>query len=177
MNKYQDIFLRYILIILVALPNLYIFYLIFTPLTLYPLYFLFNLFIKTSLENNILFINGFAIEIIKACVAGSAYYLLFILNMSVPNIKLRKRAQMIIYSFALFLFLNILRIIILSLVLFSGSSYFDITHKFFWYFVSTLLVVLIWFAEVKIFNIKDIPIYSDLKFLFKKSLLKKQKKS
>lgn len=177
MNKYQDIFLRYILIILVALPNLYLFYLIFTPLTLYPLYFIFNLFIETSLENNILFINGFSIEIIKACVAGSAYYLLFVLNMSIPNIKLKKRAQMILYSFLLLLFFNILRIVILSFILFSGSSYFEVTHRFFWYFMSTVLVILIWFTEVKIFKIKDIPIYSDLSFLFKKSLLKKQKNS
>ena len=173
-ERYTDIVIRYLIILIVALPNLYIFYAVFTPLTVYPLYFIFNLFIEAYLSNNTILINGFAIEIIGACVAGSAYYLLFILNMSIPNIKLKKRAQMIIFSFASLLILNILRILILTLFLFTESNYFDITHRFFWYFVSTILVVLIWFTTVKIFRVKDMPIYSDFKFLYKKSILKKK---
>jgi len=175
MNKYQDIFIRYLIIILATLSNFYLFYIIFSPLTIYPLYFIFSLFNETILNQNILFVNNFSIEIISACVASSAYYLLFALNLSLPNLNIKKRAQMILYSFALFLFLNIIRILILSLILFSGSSYFDITHRFFWYFVSTILIVLIWFIEVKMFKIKEIPFYSDLKFLYKNSLFKKTK--
>lgn len=173
-DKYTDIIFRYLIIVLIALPNLYLFYLIFTPLTVYPLYFIFKLFIEVSLRNNTLLINGFAIQIVDACVAGSAYYLLFILNMSLPNIKLKKRAQMMLFSFVLLLALNILRIITLTLFLFTESNYFDITHRLFWYFVSTLLVVLIWFTTVRVFKIKEIPVYSDFKFLYKKSILKKK---
>ena len=44
LESYVSIFLRYVIIVLVALPNLYLFYLVFTPLTLYPTYFLINLF-------------------------------------------------------------------------------------------------------------------------------------
>jgi len=174
-NHYLEIFIRYLIIILIALPNLYIFYLIFTPLTIYPLYFLFKLFFNVSLSQNILIINGFSIKFIKACIAGAGYYLLFILNLSIPKIKFKKRLKLVLFSFSLFLVLNILRIIFLSLLLFFNISIFEITHKIMWYFLSTILVVLIWFLEVKIFNIKEIPFYSDFKFLYKNSLFKRKK--
>ena len=35
-----------------------------------------------------------------------------------------------------------------------------------WYLGSTLFVIGIWFIEVKLFKIKEIPIYSDIKFLY-----------
>jgi exosortase/archaeosortase family protein len=177
MKRHLDLIIRYLIIVLVAIPNLYLFYAIFTPLTLYPIYFILNLFFDVTLEGISLILNGFQIHIIEACVAGAAYYLLFALNMSVPGIKIKKRATMIGFSFLSLLILNILRILILMLVLFYGASFFDITHKFFWYFLSTLLVVLIWFAEVKLFKIKQIPVYTDMMYLYKKSNLKKHKKS
>ena len=73
---------------------------------------------------------------------------------------------MLLFSFALLLILNIMRIFTLSLIL--GSSSFGLIHKIFWYLGATIFVVLIWFLEVKIFKIKEIPFYSDFKFLIKK---------
>ncbi|MEJ2267924.1 MAG: pacearchaeosortase, partial [Nanoarchaeota archaeon] len=76
-KKYLDIFIRYSILIIFSLFNLQIFYFIFKPLTIYPLYFLLSLFFDVSLINNVLLIsNQFPIEIIGACVAGSAYFLL-----------------------------------------------------------------------------------------------------
>jgi len=167
-----SLFVRYAIIVLISFPNLYLFYAIFTPLTLYPVFFLLSLFFKASLSENIILLQGFSIEIIQACVAGSAYYLLFILNISVPDIKISRRIKMILLSFAALLVVNVLRIFLLSLMVFYGSSYFEITHKLFWYILSTIFVIVIWFAEVRIFKIKQIPIYSDLKFSFQ-GLLKK----
>src|SRR3989338_8061426 len=166
MNKIKNIFLRYLLILLVALPNLFIFYLIFTPLTIYPLFVLFKLsFAKVLLSKSSFFIlDGFQIDIIKACVAGSAYYLLFILNVSVPKIKFKKRIKMLLFSFAFFLILNIIRIFALTLIFVSGSSSFESLHKIFWYAGATIFVVLIWFFEVKIFKIKKKKKY--LNFFF-----------
>ena len=168
-NKFLDLFLRYIILVLVALPNLFLFYFIFTPLTVYPMYFLLNLFYDVSLmAGNILLINmEIPIEFIKACIAGSAYYLLLILNLAIPGIKLRKRINMLLLAFGIFLFLNLLRIFILAFLAISGSPSFDAVHKLFWYSLSTIFVVAIWFAEVKLFKIKEIPFYSDLKFLYK----------
>ena len=177
MNKTQkqflDIFVRYIILVIVAIPNLWLFYFIFAPLTIYSVYFLLNLFFDASLMSNIILIGKHPIEIISACIAGSAYYLLLILNLSVPKIKLDKRIKMIVLSFASFLVINILRIFLLSLVFLTGSSWFDITHKLFWYLGSVLFVIGIWFAEIRLFKIKEIPFYSDIKFLYKQTNLKK----
>lgn len=171
----KGILVRYLILVVVAIPNLYLFYLIFTPLTVYPVYFILNIiFGGVVLAGNSMTVSGCSvIEIIKACVAGSAYYLLLILNLSTPKIKLQKRIKMVLLSFASLLFLNIIRIIFLTSLYVSDSSWFDFTHKLFWYFLSIIFVAVIWFAEVKMFNIKKIPFYSDVLFLYKKSVLSK----
>ncbi len=165
--NYINLSLRYLILVLVALPNLYLFYLIFTPLTIYPVYFILNSLFSATLTGTTILVKEIPIEIIKSCVAGSAYYLLFILNLSVPNIKLNKRIKMVLVSFVAFLSLNILRIVILSSMALSGSSFFDITHQISWYLLSVLFVVGIWFAVVKLFNVKQIPFYSDIKLVYK----------
>ncbi len=171
----SDILIRYLILIIVAIPNLWLFYTIFTPLTLYPVYWLLGLFHDVSLlAGNILLINmQVPIELIESCIAGAAYYLLLILNLATPGIKTKTRIKAILFSFVVLLIINILRIFILSLIAVSESSIFDVTHKVLWYLLSTIFVVLIWFAEVKIFKIKQIPFYSDIKFLFKKTKIKK----
>ena len=172
MKNLLKIFIRYFFIVLIAIPNLFIFYFIFTPATIYPVFGLFKIFFKeVLLFGNVFKINReFFIEIIPACIAGSAYYLLFILNFSISKIKIKKRIKMLLVSFAFLLVLNILRIVILSLIFVyfpAETNLFDITHKFFWYFGTTIFVVLIWFIEVKTFKIKEIPVYSDIKYLYK----------
>lgn len=164
-----DIVLRYFILALVAVPNLWLFYMLFTPLTVYPVYWLISLVYNASvISKDVVLINQFfSIELTKACIAGSAYYLLLILNLSTPKISLSKRAKMIVFSFVAFLIVNILRIFILSIVAVSGSGFFDITHRIFWYSLSTIFVVAIWFAEIWIFKIKEIPFYSDINFLYK----------
>ena len=163
------ILMRYLVLVLSAIPNLWLFYMIFTPLTAYPVYWFLNLFYNASILNgNIILINqAISIEMIEACIAGSAYYLLLVLNLSVPKIDLKRRIKMVAFSFSIFLAINILRIFLLSLVAISGSSFFDITHRIFWYALSTIFVAAIWFAEVKAFKIKEIPFYSDIRFLYK----------
>jgi len=168
MSKITNLFLRYIFLVLVALPNLYLFYFLFTPTTLYPIYFILQFFYEISLNGDIISVGKFSIELIGACIGGSAYYLLLILNLSTSEIKLKKRIKMILISFGLFLILNILRIILLSFMFLSGSAWFSLTHELFWYVGSVIFVVGIWIFEVKFFKIKKIPVYSDLKFLWNK---------
>ncbi|MEK6879716.1 MAG: pacearchaeosortase, partial [Nanoarchaeota archaeon] len=114
----------------------------------------------------------YGFKFIEACVAGSAYYLLLILNLSTPKIQLKTRIKAIFFSFAAFFIINLIRVIILVLVFFTSPDSFVLTHKLFWYALSTLFVVLIWIAETKIFQIKAIPIYSDIVSLKKISILK-----
>jgi len=169
---FLDIILRYLILILIALPGLFIFYFIFTPLTVYPVYFLLGLFFDVAILSKIhILVNNIPIELISACIAGAAYYLLLVLNLSTPKIKLKTRISAIIFSFIAFLILNILRIFVLSSLAATGFSYFNVTHTVFWYGFSTIIVIGIWFAEVKIYKIKEIPFYSDIKFLYKKSLI------
>src|SRR3989338_1401040 len=150
------IFIRYLIIVLIAIPNLFIFYFIFTPATVYPVFGLFKIFFKEVLlvGDTFQISNEFFIEIIPACIAGSAYYLLFILNLSIPKIKIKKRVKMILSLIFVYLPEN--------------QNLFNITHKLFWYLGTTIFVVLIWFIEVKAFKIKEIPVYSDIKYLYKK---------
>lgn len=153
---------RYLILILVGIIGVGIFYIIFTPLTIYPVYFLLNSFFDVTLSSNILLINGLPIEIIGPCIAGSAYYLLLILNLSTPKIKSSKRIFSLLFSFGLLLLINVLRIFFLSILWISGSSFFDITHRLFWIFGSVVFVVGIWFLTVVTFKIKEVPFYSDI---------------
>ena len=185
----SSILLRYLILILLIIPiiplgkylasiwELIAVNLIFTPLTAYPVYFLLKLFFDVIFFSEMILLveNILPIELIPACIAGYAYYLLLVLNLSTPNLKAKTRIYGILFSFAALLLLNVLRIFGLSFLAMSDFVYFDVTHQLFWYLVSTLFVVVIWFAEVKIFKIKDIPFYSDIKYLFEKSSLKPKK--
>jgi len=174
LNNLHNILFRYAFLILIALPNLGFFYFVFTPLTIYPVYFILNLFFDASLLGNIILLNReIPIEFIDACIAGSAYYLLLILNLSTPGIDIKKRIKLILISFGALLILNVLRIFLLILIFIFGYAFFDITHLLFWYFLSIIFVVAVWFFQVRFFKIKEVPFYSDINFLYKNSLIKK----
>ena len=80
-KQFLSAVIRYFLLVLAGLPNLWLFYFVFTPLTIYPVYFLFNFFFDVSLTEKIITVaDCFPIELIPACIAGSAYYLLLVLN-------------------------------------------------------------------------------------------------
>ena len=160
-----SLFFRYLLLILASFNNLAIFYTIFTPLTIYPVYFLLNLISPTTLSGTALFFKGFQIKIVEACVAGSAYYLLLILNLTTP-MPFKKRIYSIFFLFFSFLLINITRIFAFSILLTKSFSLFKFTHLLFWYFLSGIFVFLIWFFNTKLFKIKEIPIYSDIKKLY-----------
>lgn len=177
--------LRYFLLLILGLGNLFIFYLIFTPLTVYPVFWLIGLSNEATLlqgtytnvcelsggtfleglacMNTTIFFKDYFASIIPACIAGSAYYLLLILNLSTP-MSLKKRIKSLSFILVLFLILNVLRIFTFALI-FASKHYeiFNIAHTASWYFGSTILVLLIWFSNVLIFKIREIPIYTDIK--------------
>src|SRR3989344_7597476 len=88
-HKISELILRYIILLGLSFPGLILFYKIFTPLTVYPVYFILSLFYDAVLltKTTILIEGLVPIEIIGACIAGSAYSLLLILNLSTPNIN------------------------------------------------------------------------------------------
>ncbi|NMB66740.1 pacearchaeosortase, partial [Candidatus Woesearchaeota archaeon] len=141
-NKIKDIILRYAFLLIIGLFGLNLFYFLFSNLTISIVYKILSLFFNTSLSENIILINSYSIEIIGACIAGAGYYLFLILSFSVPNLSLIKRIFITLFSWILFFLINLTRIILLSFLLVSGNSYFDLTHNLFWFFGSTLFVVL-----------------------------------
>ena len=166
MKKHYNILLRYI-ILLALMFTLPLIYKIFLPLTIYPVAGLLKIFYQVSIQKDIIMIGlQTPIQIISACIAGSAYLLLLILNLTVP-MKTKKRIYSIALSFIILLGVNILRIFILSILYHNNFRFFDFTHKLFWYALSTIFVITIWFLIVKIFSIKEIPVYTDIKYLSK----------
>jgi exosortase/archaeosortase family protein len=170
-----DIVLRYLLIFLLGLGNLYLFYFIFTPITINLLYFILNIFTEATLINNSLLVKSVSFEIVSACVGGFAYYLLFILIFSTREIKLLKRIKILLILYGLLFFFNIARI--LFMVYIYGFVYFDTIHWFFWYFISTFFVFMLWVIAVSLFKIKNIPIYSDLTSILSSFRIKKKSSS
>jgi exosortase/archaeosortase family protein len=166
-KEITDILLRYIILIILGIGNLYVFTLIFTGLTLYSVYFFISLFFDVSLINNIIAFDSFSIEIISACIAPSAYYLLTILNLSTPKIKILERLKILFLSFLTFFVFNVFRIFLLVLLVEENINYFHTIHLTFYILISTLFVAVLWIFIARIFKIKQIPLYTDIRFLYK----------
>jgi exosortase/archaeosortase len=129
-NSDKDIiflFLRYIILVIAGI-FLNLFYKVLFPLTIWPSYYLINLLYDASIIGNTISVSGANIDIVGACVAGSAYFLLLILNLS-TQMDYKKRIYSLIFSFFSLLFLNIIRIFALSLMFIEKVAFFDLTHK------------------------------------------------
>lgn len=166
-NKSKNLFcilFRYLTVCLLGFGNLFLFYALLTPITIFVFYHLMSIFVSASLVGNGILIGNFVVEIVKPCVAAAGYYLLFILGMT-TKMKPSSRLKSISTAFGIFFGFNIIRLIVLSFFL--GSSSFETVHWIFWHFVSTVFVVGTWFIVVKIYKIKEIPFYSDMKYLQK----------
>lgn len=152
-----------------------IYYVIFSPLTFYATYLLLHLAgSPVIIEDGALFTEGvgailmgdLVLRFIKACTAASAYFLLTLLIVLTKEIDWKKALQMFGVGSALIFVFNLIRVNILILVLVHFDlDWFNYLHLFFWKFLSTIVVVLIWFLLVKAYKVKNIPVYSDVKFL------------
>lgn len=164
---------RYFALLLIAFLHIKynLIYSIFTPLTVIPVFEVLNkLYFVQFIESfyscpeigaPVIFIKGYYACIVNACVAGAAYFFLIALNLATPMHPL-KRIKSLIFLIASFLIINIIRIIIFIILVTAGYKYFDVVHEFTWIIVSTLIVVCVWFANVKIFNINTIPGWTDI---------------
>jgi len=167
---------RYVICLLLGLNSLYIIYKVFTPLTLYTVLFILKAIYSSAnlFLNNISFSSS-SISITQACIAGAAYYLLIILNLTTP-ITIKKRVKSLAFLILLFLIINICRIIIFAVLFDKGFRYFDLSHTIAWHIGSTIVIIALWFISIRLFDIKEIPIYSDIKSLYKKNKDKKSKR-
>ncbi len=164
----SEIIARYLVLLAIVLlfTKIEIIYNFFFILTLEPLKWILGALYTLTSYGEIIYLDNITIEIIPACVAFSAYILLLILNLT-THMKIAKRVLSVIFSFLLLLVINILRIFLLSVLVVNAYSGFEIVHKVMWYALSIVIVVGIWFLTLKIFKIKEIPVYSDIKKVIK----------
>jgi len=164
-KKIYLILLRYIILLALVAFSLPLIYAIFTPLTISLTAFILDLFYDIITNKELILINQTTfVYIVNACVAGSAYLLLLILNLTI-DMNYKVRIKSILYSFILLFFINIVRIAILAGLYHNQVPYVDFTHAIFWYGLSTFFVIAIWFLTVSMFKIKKIPFYSDYQSL------------
>src|SRR3989338_3173367 len=156
---------RYLVLILLGLFNLYLFYKVFTPLTVYTVFLILKvLFGAELIASTKISSLGITISLVEACIAGAAYYFLTILNFT-THMSIKKRIKGLTFLYSSFLILNIIRIVVFTYLYSIGFTYTDPLHNGVWYFGSTFLLVLVWFVNIRIFHIKSIPIYTDLRNL------------
>lgn len=153
--------LRYLILIILGLGNLAIIYAILAPITLYSTNFVLNLFSSFTIQGTSLISSQFTIDLVSACIAGAAYYLLIILNLSTP-IPIKTRFKALAFSIILFFIVNVTRITIFAYLYSKGLEIFNALHEITWYAGSIVIIVLIWLTTTSIFNIKSIPFYSDI---------------
>jgi len=142
-----------------------LFYVILAPLTLHFSYFFFSIFQPSALIGDTIQTQTASFKFIPACVAASAYILLAMLVFLTKDIPWNERLQMIVYGSLAILAFNILRIELLLLTFFKLETAFDTIHLFVWKFMSTAFVVLLWLGLAKLYKVKAIPVYSDLKHI------------
>lgn len=148
---------------------------IFKPLTLYINYVLLYIVgYNPIISFDSILVGKTTLIFAPACIAVSAYYLLLLLVLFTKCIVFKKRIYCFLLGSLLILILNVIRIFILSLLVINyHQEWFELIHMLFWYAVSGVYVALIWIFLVHKFKIKSIPIYSDLEYLYKKSILGK----
>lgn len=166
--KTLDLIVRYSLALMLTIFNS-IFYTIFAPLTVYNTYYILKLFTNPTLTSSTITFNSHSFTFIPACTAALAYLMLTLLILLTRNIKPLIRLKMVLIGFISILVLNIVRILTLMLIYNNfGQAAFNTVHLLFWHLLSTVFVVGIWLALIKIYKVKAIPVYSDLKYLVKK---------
>jgi exosortase/archaeosortase family protein len=160
---------RYILAILIGIFYS-IYYTIFKPITLWISFSLIK-FLDSSaiLINNQIYTTSHILTFIDACVAATAYLLLTILILITRGISWKRRLYMFIFGSILILAFNLVRIEILFYFLLNFKyNIFENLHMIIWKFLSTIYVFFVWIYLTKYFRVRQIPIYSDYKYLIKR---------
>lgn len=176
MKHEKSLVIRTLIAILVTLLYSY-FYAIFNPATIYSSWFLLRIFGYNAIINGMtLLVNGGGFAFIAACIALSAYYLLFLLVIFTKGLGLKKSLKLFFLGALLILAMNAVRIdLLIVLFLEAGMDWFNAVHMLFWKFISGVYVALVWIFLIRKYKVKEIPIYSDLKELFNKSLFRRKR--
>ncbi|MBM3232685.1 pacearchaeosortase [Candidatus Pacearchaeota archaeon] len=167
LNDIRDLVIRYDILLIISLTQHWLLYEIFTPLTLYPLFWIISIFTKAMILplTSTIETSGLTFSLVPACVAGSAYYLLLILNLT-TKMTFTQRLKSILFILTTFYVLNLIRLLVFVFLYSSTVPFTDSLHIITWYIVSILFVVGIWFYNVYLFKIGGLPIVDDFSDLW-----------
>ena len=145
---------------------------VFSPvvvyLSLWLSYLPLALFFGASLSGNVIFLWGKSIEYVEVCSALGAYVLLLVLILLTKNIGFWRGFKMFFLGAFLILLANILRIdVLMYLFARNNVDLFITLHLITWQLLSGVYVALVWIFLVWKFNVKEVPIISDLRELKK----------
>ena len=162
LRKTVCLFGRYLIILIFALGNFYLLgKLLFMP-TIRVMSAVLSIFGITS-QGAYIYFGGRTAQVADACLILSAFFLLLLLTLSTASIKPVKRVIIISTTFTALFLLNIARMTILVFLI--NKPYFDFLHFLLQDILSIPAVLGIWLTAIKIFKIKTVPIYSDIKHL------------
>ena len=146
---------------------------LFTQITIYTSYLLLSAF-NPVLINNILTIHGINFEFVDACIASLAYSLIFVLVMLTKDMSLMKRILVVISGWVLIFIMNVSRIVILATVAVTkGLDLFHTLDLIIWFVLSGVFVALVWITLVWFYDVRSIPVYDDIKELYRKTYFSK----
>ena len=167
--KYEIKLIIRVLIAVILSLSAKLFYFVLAPITLYSSYFITKIFFPVVIEENTFLINDLTLEFVPACVAVAAYILISLLILLTKDIKPKVLIKMFVIGFFLILIANLIRIEIMIFVLIEyGNNLFKTLDLFFWKVLSTVYIVFVWILLTRLFKIKTIPVYSDVKYLIKR---------
>jgi exosortase/archaeosortase family protein len=119
-----------------------------------------------GVRNAIDIFGSYTVKIVEYCVTSSAYYLFTLFTILVYDVTIWKRIRLIIFGYVAIFAMNIARILILvTMLVSSGSEEFITAHDFLGTALSIFYVIVIWILFSMAMGIKTIPIISDLKIL------------
>lgn len=120
------------------------------------------------MTNSSIIFQDVTFSFIPACTAATAYLIITELILLTRGVSFKNILKFLYISYLSIFTMNILRILVLIYIYLNyGKNYFDAFHLVFWHILSTIFVALVWIFLVEHFNIRGVPIYSDIKHLLK----------
>ena len=173
MRYYLNLSIR---VIFAFLINPSVLYFLFYPITVLFSYLLLTPYgAMLSFSEKKIFVEGHVLNFVIGCIAPSAYYLLTLLVLFTKELTWIKRVKVWLTGALLILGMNLIRILVIVLILiYFGKNWFDTFHLFFWDVLGTVYIFFVWIILIKWFKIKSIPVYDDLRELYKMVFPKKR---
>lgn len=171
---YTNLGLRYFsLIVFMIIFTFHFLFELISKLTIYTTYFLISLFSQAYLNENIINFNNVNLLISRACLGISGYIFIIFIVFTTPMKTFFKNVKIYFLASFLFFLLNIFRILFLAFLLNYNESLFEKFHFLFYFGVTSFLLFIIVIFLFKVFEIKTIPVISDI-YHFNTIILKKK---